>query len=309
MTEETVRVGVVGHGHFGGYHAKQYAAHPDAELVGIADPSDKAAEVINASYGNVHVRNYRDLIGSVDAVSIAAPTAFHEEIATAFIEAGVHLLVEKPLALTEDSAKRLSEMAMAAGVVLNVGHIERFSASYAHLKSKIAAPPLLYDAQRHAPWLGRILDVDVVLDMMIHDIDLVLDLAQSEPVDVRASGVEMMGHGLDSVLARVAFANGAVAHIGASRVAPTINRVMRVTEAARTLTVDFGTGAFSVFDAAANASSEVDLPHRDSLRAEIDAFLAAVRGDGAGGVTGDEATKALALADRIRAAAVESSGN
>ncbi len=309
MTDETVRVGVVGHGHFGGYHAKQYAAHPEAELVGVADPSDKAAEGIKAAYGNLHVSDYRDLIGSVDAVSIAAPTAFHEEIATTFIEAGVHILVEKPLALTEDSAKRLSEMAIAAGVVLNVGHIERFSASYTHLKSKIAAPPLLYDAQRHAPWLGRILDVDVVLDMMIHDIDLILDLAESEPVEVFASGVEMMGHGLDSVLARVTFASGAVANIAASRVAPKISRVMRVTEPARTLTVDFGTGAFNVFDSVAKASSEEELPHRDSLRAEIDAFLEAVRGNGAGGVSGDEATRALALADRIRDAALRHSGN
>ena len=299
-----IRVGVVGHGHFGKFHVRQYAAHPGAELIAVVDPAPSAAEAIRSAHGDIHLADHRDLIGRVDAVSIAAPTALHERIANELIDAGIHILVEKPLCQTADAARRLAARASERGVVLNVGHIERFSAAYGRLKAEIAAPSLLYDAHRHAPWLGRILDVDVVLDMMIHDIDLVLDLARSEPVSVSASGVEMMGHGLDAVLARVEFANGAVAHISASRVAPTVSRVMRVVEPTRTLTVDFGTGALSIFDAADKSAREEDVPHRDSLRAEIDAFLAAVAGEAEGGVGGAEATRALELADRIRAAAL-----
>ena len=300
----TLRVGVVGHGHFGAYHAKQYAARPDVHLVGIADPAAGAAAAVKAAYGEVHFGDYHDLIGRVDAVSIAVPTSLHEPVATEFIEAGVHLLIEKPLCGTADAARRLNQRAMKAGVVLHVGHIERFSSAYGELKSALLAPPLLIEAHRHAPWLGRILDVDVVLDMMIHDIDLVLDLIGSRAVGVSASGVEMMGHGLDAVLARIDFESGAVAQISASRVAKSINRMMRVVEATRTLTVDFGTGSLGIFEAASKSAAERLAPPRDALRAEIEAFLGAVRGTDGNGVGGAEAVGALELADLIRSSAM-----
>jgi len=303
----TIRVGVVGHGHFGAYHAKQYAAQPGVHLVGIADPAAGAAAVVQAAYGQIHVGDYRDLIGRVDAVSVAVPTALHEAVATEFIAAGVHLLVEKPLCGTAEAAKRITEHAAQAGVILQVGHIERFSAVYDQLKAELLAPPLLIEAHRHAPWMGRILDVDVVLDLMIHDIDLVLDLIDSHVVGVEASGVEMMGHGLDAVLARIDFENGAVAQISASRVAPNVSRVMRVVEAARTLTVDFGTGSLGVFDTASKRATELLAPPRDALRAEIETFLAAVKGADRDGVGGAAATRALELADLIRSSAASNS--
>lgn len=308
MTQNpTVRVGVVGHGHFGAYHAKQYAAQPGAHLVGIADPDADTAAAVQAAYGEIHVSDYRDLIGRVDAVSVAVPTALHEAVAMEFIGAGVHLLIEKPLCGTAEAAKRITENAAQAGVILHVGHIERFSSVYDQLKAELSAPPLLIEAHRHAPWMGRILDVDVVLDMMIHDIDLVLELIGSDAVGVEASGVEMMGYGLDAVLARVDFENGAVAQISASRVAPSVSRVMRVMEAARTLTVDFGTGSLGVFDAASKRATELSVPPRDALRAEISAFLAAVNGAETNGVGGRAATQALALADLIRSSATSHS--
>ncbi|MHA1559377.1 MAG: Gfo/Idh/MocA family oxidoreductase [Alphaproteobacteria bacterium] len=305
----TIRVGVVGHGHFGAYHAKQYAAHPGANLVGIADPAAGAADAIKSAYGEIHVSDYRDLIGQVDAVSVAVPTGLHEAVAIEFIDAGVHLLIEKPLCGTADAARRLSERAAKAGVVLHVGHIERFSSVFGRLKAELLEPPLLIEADRHAPWLGRILDVDVVLDMMIHDIDLVFELIGSRAVGVEASGVEMMGHGLDAVLARIDFENGAVAQIAASRVAPSVSRVMRVVEAARTLTVDFGAGSLGIFDAAGKSASEQMVPPRDALRAEIQAFLDAVAGVEDLGVGGAAATRALELADLIRSGAMATGRN
>ena len=299
---EKIRVGVVGHGYFGTFHARHYEAHDDVEMVAIADPTPDAADTVRTVYGDRHVDDYRDLIGRVDAVSIAAPTGMHEEIADDFINAGVHVLVEKPLCATAEAAARVTKLAADKGVVLNVGHIERFSAVYGRLRQEVRRPIRLFDVHRVAPWRGRILDVDVVLDMMIHDIDLVLDLADSEPVSVEASGIEMMGHGLDQVLARVGFADGAVAHISASRIAPKVSRVLAVAEAERTLTVDFGTGVLSVFAGGDKEVNETEVPRVDSLRGEIDAFLAAVKGEPTGGVTGEEATRALELADRIRAA-------
>jgi predicted dehydrogenase len=125
-----IRVGVVGHGHFGSFHAKHYEAHPDAELVAIADPTPVAAERVREAYDDRQVDDYRDLIGRVDAVSIAVPTALHETVAHDFIDAGIHVLVEKPLCSTAEAAERVTRFAAEKGVVLNVGHIEQFSAVY-----------------------------------------------------------------------------------------------------------------------------------------------------------------------------------
>jgi len=161
----------------------------------------------------------------------------------------------------------------------------------------------LYECRRHGPWRGRILDVDVVLDLMIHDIDLVLDLTQSKPVKVSASGVEVKGHGLDAVLAQVVFENGATAHISASRVAPSIARTISINETDRTLWADLASGKVGVYSADNEHVEEIEVPHRDSLRAEIDAFLETIVDGKPGGVSGADATAALELAEAIRVAA------
>ncbi len=300
---EPVKVGVVGHGYFGAFHARHLEASPAAELVVIADPSEAAAEAIRASYGGRHATDYTSLIGRVDAVSIAVPTRLHRSVAADFIEAGIHVLVEKPLCESAAGGQQLAELAARRGVVLNVGHIERFSATYRRLRRELSGDARLIECQRHAPWRGRIVDVDVVLDMMIHDIDLVLDLARSEPSDVTASGVAMMGHGLDAVVARVLFANGSVAHFSANRVAPETSRIMRVVAPDRALMADLGKGKLGVYAADGKSLREEEIPLEDALKAEIDAFLSAVRGRSANGVDGRQAVAALSIVDRIRAAA------
>ena len=304
-----LKVGVVGHGYFGAFHARHYANHPDAELVLIAEPGGSAADTVRSAYGDIRVKDHRELLGKVDAVSIAAPTAWHHAIATDFIAAGIPVLVEKPLCESAKGARELAELADRNGVVLHVGQIERFSATFQRLKAEVRSPPLQMEFWRHTPWRGRILDVDVVLDLMIHDIDLALDLAGAEPVDVTASGVEMMGHGLDSVLAQIGFANGAVAHLSASRVSAKVDRLVKVTERDRSLAADLMAGKLDIFESDGATVSEIDVAHADALRAEIDAFLAAVAGlGGADGVDGHQATRALALADRIRQQAVGMTG-
>lgn len=292
-----LRVGVVGHGYFGAFHARHYAANPNVDLVGIADPRP-GLDV----GGQRLVRDHRQLIGLVDAVSIAAPTALHHGVASDFIAAGVHVLVEKPLADTSDRARDLADRADLAGVVLRVGHIERFSPAYVALRETVASPRLI-ECTRHTLWSGRATDVDVILDLMIHDIDLVLDLVRSEPVAVDAAGVAAMGRGLDAVTARVAFASGAVANISASRIAPTPTRTLVVHESNRVLAADLGARTAVSFEAASATRTPLATIAQDALGAEIAAFLAAVLGEPSRGVGGTDAARAVALAERIGAAA------
>lgn len=304
---DQIKVGVVGHGYFGTFHARHYEALPGAELVAVADPRPEASKAIRDAYGDRHVESHRDLIGKVNAVSVAVPTSKHAEVAADMIAAGVHVLVEKPLADTVDRARDLASSARAKRVVLQVGHVERFSATYQRLKAEWSGEAPILECQRCAPWRGRILDVDVVLDMMIHDIDLVLDLVRDRPIRVEATGAEMMGHGFDTVIARVEFAGGTTAHISASRVAPAITRSMTITERKRTLTGDLSLGRVGIFSASPEPSkSEFDVPHHDSLRAEIEAFLAAVGGRASNGASGEEAVAALELAEAVRRSATES---
>ncbi len=294
-----LRVGVIGHGYFGAFHAKHYASMPDVEFVAIADPH----EMISGTAARL-VRDPRQLLGSVDAVSIAAPTALHHAISGEFLDAGVHALVEKPLADTAERAGDLTARAERAGVVLRVGHIERFSPAYRALRAAVVKPRMI-EARRHTMWTGRAIDVDVVLDLMIHDIDLVLDLVGSMPISVEAHGVALMGRDLDAVDARLTFADGTAASLSASRVALVAGRTLSAYEAGRVLTADLAGRALSVFDAATANRSAVEVTPADALGQEIRAFLDAVRGAPSPGASGGDATRALLVAEQIRAAAAQ----
>jgi predicted dehydrogenase len=300
---DPIRAGVVGLGYFGSFHAKHYSAHREVAFTGIADPSPARGEFIRSTYGDIHVADPTALIGRVDAVSIAAPTALHHKVACAFIDAGVHVLVEKPLAATAAEASDLTERAARAGVVLQVGHIERFNPAYRALRGALGEPRLL-ELRRHAPWTGRVTDVDVVLDLMIHDIDLALDLAGSGVVGVEAAAVEMMGHGFDAVNARLTFASGAVAELSASRVAAAPARSIVVHERDRTLAADLTARTVAAFAAKGAERSTVEVVAADALATEIQAFLDAIQGRASVGVPGRAAAKALSVAEAIRAAAV-----
>ncbi|MCW5713843.1 MAG: Gfo/Idh/MocA family oxidoreductase [Bauldia sp.] len=299
---DPIRVGVVGLGYFGSFHARHYAVHPDVVFTGVADPGEARAEFVRATYGEIHVADPAELIGKVDAVSIAAPTALHHSVAGAFIDAGVHVLVEKPLAATAAEAIDLTKRAARAGVVLQVGHIERFNPAYRALKSALGEPRLL-ELRRHAPWTGRVTDVDVVLDLMIHDIDLALDLAGSEVTGVEAAAVEMMGYGFDVVNARLSFAGGAVAELSASRVAAAPARSIVVYERSRTFAADLTGRTVSAFAATGTEQSAVEVVAADALGTEIQAFLDAIRGEDSVGVPGGAAAAALSVAEAIRDAA------
>jgi predicted dehydrogenase len=301
-TANTVRVGVVGLGAFGSHHVRQYAAHPGARLVAVADADPARAAMVAEEYGVEGFSDYRALIGKVDAVSIATPTSTHHRVATDLMGAGVHVLIEKPIAADTASAAELVDLAARAGVILQVGHIERFSPAFAALAVR-AETSRRIAAVRKTQWTGRSGDVDVVLDLMIHDIDLVLTLADAPVASVTAGGRTVRSGGLDEAEAWLTFANGVVATLSASRVADIPERKLTVTEQNRVFVADLAAPSLTVCGRGANAvPAGVLIAVRDKLADEIGAFLGSVVTGKPPLVDGKAGLAALAVAERIKAA-------
>lgn len=308
MTEATpIRVGVVGLGYFGKHHVRHYAAHAGATLVAVADVDRQRAAEFAAAHGAAALADHRAMIGRVDAVSVTAPTSLHHAIAGDLVDAGIHVFVEKPITADVASAADLVARAERQGLRLQVGHIERFAPAFRALRERVTAPRLI-EAVRRTPWSGRALDVDVVLDLMIHDIDLVLTLAASPVASVAASGVSVATAHNDAVEARVTFANGVVATLATSRVAAAPERSIAVTESGRRLMADLAKPELTIVTAAKGESvteERIALEKADNLAAEIDAFLTSVRSGATPPVDGRAGLDALKLAEAI----LEAAGN
>ncbi len=222
-----VRVGVVGVGYLGQFHAEKYAAHPEVQLIGVVDADRGRAGVIAKKLRTRAFADPLQLIGQVDAVSIVVPTALHHRIAKPFIERGIHVLLEKPVTTTLEQADELIDMAARRGGIIQVGHIERFNPSIIAVRSQIKAPRYMI-AERAAPFTVRCTDVSVVLDLMIHDLDIVMDLAGSAPKQVSAAGAAIITEEIDVAAARVVFENGCVSDVLASRVSEEKKRLLRI---------------------------------------------------------------------------------
>ncbi|MGE5260538.1 MAG: Gfo/Idh/MocA family protein, partial [Actinomycetota bacterium] len=180
---DQIRVAVIGTGYFGRFHANHYSRNPRAKLVAVVDANEERAREIAAEFGAEPLFDYRSIIGRVDAVSVAVPTTLHYDVARPLIESGIHVLIEKPITETVDNALALSKLAEERNVILQVGQIERFSSSYRALSSLIA-DPLYFESYRIAPWKTRGIEVDVILDLMIHDIDMIMGLVPSRVASV-----------------------------------------------------------------------------------------------------------------------------
>jgi predicted dehydrogenase len=284
---DQVRVAVVGVGHFGQFHAKHYSLHKRAKLVAVVDIDQSKALRAAAQTGGEPTFDYRDLIGRVDAASIVVPTPQHFEIARELLEAGIHLLIEKPLTDDLVTATSLAGLAKQRELVLQVGHIERFSAAYRTLRGLVTRP-LYFESYRISPWKDRGNEVDVVFDLMIHDIDIVLGLAESLVISVDAVGAPLFNETSDIANARVNFQSGCVANITASRVSHKTERRLRVFQPNSYLVCDFAENR--IIGSSLQGSREgrpltvsttsFDVPEQDSLANEIDHFLecVAIRG-------------------------------
>jgi predicted dehydrogenase len=233
-----LRVGVVGVGYLGRFHALIHSRHPAVELVGVVDTDPDTAHSVADEAGCKAFTDPAELIGKVDAVSIVVPTTAHLAVARLFLDAGVHVLLEKPIATTVAEGAEIVAAAEKAGVILQIGHLERFNAGVMALAERITNPRFI-EAHRMSPFVARATDVDVISDLMIHDIDIVLSLIDSKIAHISAAGTAVLTDHIDIANARIEFDNGAVANVIASRVSREKMRRIRVFEHHRYQSLDF----------------------------------------------------------------------
>lgn len=283
MASPRLRIGVAGVGHFGRYHALKVAASQRATLAGVFDPDGERASTI-AWETNAVAMDFPSLLAASDALVIAAPAEAHHALGVQALQAGRHVLMEKPIAATLAQADELAALATTRKLILQIGHLERFSAAFGAMEGQLGAP-LYLEATRIAPFKQRGTDVSVILDLMIHDLDLVLALVASEIESVDAVGAAVASDQSDIANARIRFANGAVATITASRVAMRTERRMRVFAQNGYLAADFANRRLTVIargrgrpipDVAGFGIEEVSWQDHDSLAAEHAAFIASV---------------------------------
>jgi predicted dehydrogenase len=296
-----LRAAVVGVGRLGRYHAAKYAARPDVELVAVADLSEQGAREVAGQFTCRAVRDFRDVLSAVDLVSVAVPTERHYEVARACLEAGVHVLIEKPITRTVEEADALVGIASERGLRLAVGHVERYNPAFAAMRERLPRP-FFIESERLAEFQPRVTDIDVVLDLMIHDIDLALSLAGAEVSMVIACGFKVITDSIDIATAHIEFADGAVASLSASRVSQVPVRKLRAFGRDGYVSADLHAARLREArrnDGSAISVEERAFPGADALHAEIGAFVAAVRGEDAPIVSGTEGRRALALALEI----------
>jgi predicted dehydrogenase len=304
-----IRVAVIGVGYLGKLHAEKYTKIEGAELVGVVDADLERAKEIASSLGVRAYANHADLIGKVDAVSIVTPTESHCRIGLDFLSRGIDALVEKPIAATITEAERLVKEAKKTKTVLQIGHLERFNAAVVGL-SKLVKKPRYIETRRLAPFPNRSTDVDVVLDLMIHDIDIVLNIAKSAVMYVEASAVPVVSDKADFANARVVFKNGCVANLTASRASKDRVRTLhlfqdngenlKVDYIDQTLTVSRGTGKA---EGEKVAFEEAAIVKSDSLLEELKAFVECSADRTTPPVSGTDGLNALQLANLIQATA------
>jgi predicted dehydrogenase len=287
---------VVGAGHMGRYHAEKFAARSDCELVALADVDGARAEALAAKLGCPAVRDYRSLFGKADAAVVSVPTECHHEVAGACLEAGLHVLVEKPIAVDLREAEDLIRLAREKGRVLQVGHVERYNASFRALAARMQRP-LFIDAERLSGFKQRGADVDVVLDLMIHDLDLCLALAKAEVSDISACGFRVLTPDIDIANARIEFADGCVASLSASRVSQAPLRKLRVFQTDLYVSADLQAGKLRYVKQAGGTIEEQEESHAggDALAVQADAFVRSIKGTPSG-VDGEGGRNALKVA-------------
>jgi predicted dehydrogenase len=326
-----LRIAVIGVGHLGQHHARILSQFPDVHLCGVVDTNLAQAAKVAEKFNTRPYDRYEDLIGQVDAVSVVTPTTFHHRVARDFLKASTPVLVEKPMCRTVEEADELIAIAQSTGVPLQVGHIERFNPAFEELQKRTIRPALI-EAERHGPFTGRSTDIGAALDLMIHDLDLILTLVASPVKEVHAVGAAVFGGNEDMVNARIIFESGCVAHITASRITARPKRRLRIWAPEGYAGIDFVNRKLSLVQVSeevqqnglypefmdpaerARLKDEVFGSHLevlnidgdrkcDQLTAELRSFLTCVRENSRPRVTGEAGREALALAHRILEAA------
>ncbi len=301
------RTAVIGVGYLGRFHAQKYAQAANSRLVAVVDANEAARTRVAGETGARPHSDYRELLGEVDAVSVVTPTPAHYAIARDFLRAGAHVLVEKPITETAQQARELIEAARSAGRVLQVGHLERFNPAVLAAEPHLRTPRFI-ECHRLAPYRERGTDVNVVLDLMIHDIDIVQSIVGSPIAAVEAVGAPVFSDEIDIANARIRFENGCVANTTASRVSLKTERKLRLFQDDAYLSLDLQQRILTVIRKRDGGPAEGQLPvsieeqnfeQGDALRAEIESFLDAARHGRAPVVSGEDGLRALETAIRI----------
>jgi len=290
----------------GKFHAEKYASLPDCELVAVVDINEAAAKDVAEKHGATALTDYQSLLGNVDAVSIVVPTTLHYQVSKDFLNAGAHVLVEKPITVTVEEADELIAIAKQRNLIFQVGHLERFNPAVLGLDKE--EKPLFIESHRLAPFNPRANDVSVVLDLMIHDIDIILALVDSEVERIDASGTAVLTQGTDIANARLLFKNGCVANVTASRISMKMERKMRMFRPSSYVSVDFQnrvltkhcTGKKEMFPGIPEIETEESVfESGDALLEEIKHFVNCIRTGDNPLVSGEAGKRALETAIAI----------
>ncbi len=304
---ELIKVAVVGVGHLGKWHADKYAACADCDLVAVVDTNLDIARDIARKHGAEAYQDYRDIIPLVDAISLVVPTSLHYKIARDFLEAGIHCLVEKPVTETVAEAQTLIDIARDRSLTLQVGHIERFNSVMIGIEERLQHPQFI-ESTRLAPFSLRATDVSVILDLMIHDIDIILDLVDSPIERISASGISVLSDTVDIANARIEFANHCVANVTASRISRKRERKLRIFQKDAYLSADFQEKIVAVNRKGEtdNEAGYKDITHEelrfednDALNLEVLDFIRAIKTRDRPLVNGEDGRRALETAIAI----------
>ena len=299
-----IRAAVVGVGYLGKFHAQKYAKMAGVELVGVVDTDSGRADEVAATLGTRAYTDYRDLIGKVDAVSIVVPTSDHFKVSRTLLENNVDLLVEKPFTTTLDEADELIRIAEARGLLVQVGHLERFNPAVVALKD-IIKKPLFIESHRLSTFKARATDVSVVLDLMIHDIDFILNFVKSELKTIHAAGIPVITESVDIANARIEFENGCVANVTASRASMKDERKIRLFQQDAYISIDFANHEATIVHRKADSDDgfipgmEIEsrtFPKGDALDEELKSFIESVKNRTEPSVTGQMGRDALKTA-------------
>jgi len=300
-----IKVAVIGVGQFGKHHCRVIRESEHAELAAAVDVDAGRAGEVAAAYGAQPMTDYRELEGRVEAAIVAAPTSLHEQIGCALLESGIDVLIEKPIAPDQASADRLLTAAERSGRILQVGHLERFNPAVVELERR-ATLPLFFEIHRLNVFSPRSLDIDVVLDLMIHDVDIVLALTRTEPSEIRAAGISILSPKVDIANVRLEFANGCVANLTASRVSTERVRKLRLFQPRQYLSLDYGRQSLAIFSVQDGqiGFEQAAIAKSEPLQAQLEAFLESIQTRKKPKTSGPAARQtlgvALAILDKIK---------
>ena len=299
-----VKIAVIGIGYLGEFHAQKYKANKDADLIGIVDTNKQRSEEISNKIGVKSYNDNKSIIDQVDAVSIVVPTNLHYKIAKFFIENKKHVLIEKPFASNTAEARKLKNISEKNQTILQIGHLERFNKAFVELKDKVKNP-LFIECNRISPFKIRGTEVDVIMDLMIHDLDIIMSINKSKIKNIHASGISVLTNKTDIANARIVFEDNCVCNLSSSRISDKIERKMRVFQKNSYFSLDYQNSSLGTYKKIKNKNAisiekkEKSFPQNDSLKDEIDSFVKCIKNNKKAVVDASDGLNALTYALKI----------